>query len=219
MLSVCIPTFNFNNKADKYFALLLTSLKKQQGKFEIVVSDNSPDYVIQDMCENFGGIKYFRNNIDIGFCANVNNAIAHASYDKIKIMCQDDLLLQPYALYLFEQALDLAPWAVSTSICVDHKGESLRPFTPKWNHNILMGTNTIGMPSCTSFRKQAFEFDPALVNLADCDYYYQLHKAHGLPYFIPHSLVGQRYHDDSVTRQWNSKGTEYAYLKIKYGLE
>ncbi len=220
LISVCIPTFEQYGHGVKNLAKLLDSLKTQKGiQFEIVVSDNSKDNAIDDLCKRFPmlNIKYVRNDRKVGISNNTNNAIEHASAERIKIMYMDDILLQEDALLLFYNALNKKKWAVSKTRKVDAHGRISTSHTPMWNEDILKGNNTMGMPSILAFHKNEFRFDPKLKTLLDCDFMWQMWDKYDAPALITQHLVGQRYHDNSTsTKQGSFIEKESEYLKTKY---
>lgn len=221
MISVVIPTYEQHGKGVHYLTLLLRSLFNQRGGFEVIVSDNSKDDVIKQLCEKFAtnlNLKYVHNPI-VGISANFNRGINEASYEKIKLMCQDDLLTSPLALTEFEKALDHSHWAVSASTWIDENGHLIKYHGASWNKDMLKGVNSIGMPSVTAFKKNEFEFDTNLTTLSDCEYYWLLMEKYGPPKWINKALVAQRFHSLSVSNTQAHKGREeYEYLKQKHGL-
>jgi hypothetical protein len=56
---------------------------------------------------------------------------------------------------------------------------------PTYNDNILCGYNTIGDPSCLTFKNEnIIYFDVNLTWFVDCEYYYRLYKLFGNPYIL-----------------------------------
>ncbi len=221
MISVCIPTFEQYGHGVANLTKLFESLKIQKGDFEVVISDNSKNDDIKNLCKSQSGleIKYIKNPI-IGISHNSNNAIANASCDFIKIMYMDDLLLQDNALLLFESFLHQSAWVVSCTYWIDTNGKVIKPHHPQWNINMLKGTNTMGMPSIMAIRKNEFEFDPNLKTLLDCEYMWLLYQKFGFAKVIPLFLVGQRIWAKSTSHmQGNFKSSEYQYLRKKHNLK
>ncbi len=74
-LSLAIPTHSMLS-GEYFLTRLLDSLWNQTFQdFEIVITDNSDDNVIKDICESYRtGIKYFRNPRK-GMAQNTNEAI------------------------------------------------------------------------------------------------------------------------------------------------
>src|SRR3990167_9201517 len=97
-MTIAIPTHSMAD-ADYFFRRLLDSLWNQSFQdFEIVVTDNSEDDVIKDICEYYQGfIRYFRNPRK-GMAQNTNDAIQHAKGEFIKILYMDDFLLHDKVL-------------------------------------------------------------------------------------------------------------------------
>jgi glycosyltransferase involved in cell wall biosynthesis len=204
----------------QFLHALLYSIKKLNGKFEVVVSDNSNDDEIKTLCEKFEmEINYIRNDKTFGVSNNTNNAIKNAQYDIIKPMYQDDLFLNPNALILFEQSLQRRSWSATKSIWIDEHGKSLRTIMPRWSEQIIKGGNTIGMPSVIAFRKNEIEFDSNLHTLSDCEFYYQLNKKFGVPTYINQTLVAQRIWSKSTSHIiGDNRKSEYELVKVKHNL-
>lgn len=225
MISVCIPTYEQCGYGVHYLRQLLDSIMVQRGaEFEVVVSDNSRNDNIRKLCQEFADpgtfslpLRYVRNRERIGVSHNTNNAIAHAQSDKIKVMYQDDLFVHRSALYLCELALERKPWAVASYVSLDKQSRFGRLHYPTWHSEMLMGKNTIGMPSVLSIRRNRFTFDPNLRTRLDCEYYWLLYREFGPPEFVRVPLVGLRYWEGSISRvQGSCTPEEYAYLRRKH---
>lgn len=219
MISVCIPTFEQYGFGVKHLTILLDSLLKQKGGFEVIISDNSKDKEISNLCFEYGkklDLHYHHNPV-IGISQNTNNAIELAHYDKIKPMYMDDVLTNNYALAHFSESLNRIGWAVSDSYKLSANDVREKTKVPYWRDEVLKGFNSIGMPSVVAFRKNELRFDPKLVTLLDCEFYWLLKEKYGLPEFIRHPLVGQRYHANSTSsKQVNKRLEEFEYLKEKH---
>jgi len=223
VISVCIPTYEQAGYGVHYLRQLLASvLVQRDAEFEVVVSDNSRDGKILELCREYGcthslPLRYVRNLERIGVSNNTNNAIAHAHSDRIKIMYQDDVFIHPLALRLCEQALERKPWAVVSYFGLDAQSRRKRRHDPFWHGEMLTGKNTIGMPSVLSIRRNRFAFDPNLRTRLDCEYYWLLYREFGPPEFVRMPLVGLRYWNGSISRvQGACTEGEYAYLRNKH---
>ena len=224
MISVCIPAFEQYGYGEKHLRILLASLIHQKGIFEVIVSDNSDieNRSIIKLCEEFSNnydLHYYHNP-DKGISVNTNFAISKAKYDKIKPMYMDDVLMSSYSLAEFSEALNRKPWAVSNSYKISASGHKLKTKEPYWGARVLEGFNTVGMPSVIAFRKNEFAFDPKLVTLLDCEFYWLMMKEFGEPEWIRKPIVGQRYHENSTSsKQVNRRIEEFEYLNKKHSLK
>jgi glycosyltransferase involved in cell wall biosynthesis len=221
MISICTPTFEQYGHGVKHLTLLLDSIKKQTctHPFEVVISDNSKNDDIKKLCKKYAQlpIKYIRNLEAIGISHNTNNAIDNASFDMIKIMYMDDVFIHTDALNLFVKSLQTCKWVVCKTKGINNNGHQYKSHTPKWNHDIIKGSNTMGMPSIMAFKKHKFRFDPNLKTLLDCEYMWLLWENFGPAELIDEFLVGLRYHNNSTSnKQGNLSIKEYEYLKTKY---
>lgn len=220
MISIVIPTYLQRGSGVKYLRELLTTIQRQRysGRYEICVSDNDTTGQIADVCDSFRLLPIrYQHSTRIGASENINAAIDMAAYDKVKIMCMDDLLNAADALQQFSDALEKNGWVVSGSVIINAAGQKRRVTGPFFNHERI-DKNYTGMPSVVAFRKTSARFDENLKTFCDLDFYQQLYRQYGMPAFIKRHLVCQRYHDNSQSR--NQPATHEAdamVLKKRYG--
>lgn len=214
-LSVCIPTYEQNGNGTKMLKLLLDSIAVQKTNFlfEVVVSDNSVDDNIENLCKGYS-VRYFRFE-NKGISVNTNNAILKANSDCIKIMFQDDLLIGENALQKFYDALQNNHWVISNSIIIDGLGNEIKKKKTKYIHKQL-NCNTVGMPSVLATKHKVL-FCPILTTMMDIEYYYRMYKKYGKPYIINEYIIGQRRWDGSVTESTKSKHRQELALLRKNG--
>ena len=89
-----------NGKAKELLSRSFDVLKKQTFKdFEVIISDNSEDDVIENFCKNYQSlnIKYFKNPRK-GISKNTNEAMKKAKGKLIKILYMDDYLINENSL-------------------------------------------------------------------------------------------------------------------------
>jgi glycosyltransferase involved in cell wall biosynthesis len=92
LVSVCIPVYN----GALYIEETLNTLMNQTyNNIEIIVSDNASTDNTADIVKknilNDKRIQYFKNNKNIGYCANILSAVGKASSDIVAIYHADDL--------------------------------------------------------------------------------------------------------------------------------
>jgi glycosyltransferase involved in cell wall biosynthesis len=201
--SLVIPTYEQRGHGAFMLTSLLNSIarvRRPVGDFEIVISDNSADDLILKSLGKYRTlpITYHHNPVR-GASENINNAIDLAKYDKIKIMCQDDLIINPSALTIMDAALDLHGWVVCASKIMKEGGMYTRTAKAKFIPGAL-DKNTVGMPSCVAFRKNDKRFDPTLKTFTDLWFYHELYFTFGMPLHIDTALVAQRYWHGSQSR-------------------
>jgi len=95
-ISVCIPAYN---RAIVLPELLESILTQDFDSFEVVINEDfSPERIeIRNIVESFSElypnrIKYFENEINLGFDANLRSLIDHSSGDYCLFMGNDDLM-------------------------------------------------------------------------------------------------------------------------------
>lgn len=223
MISVAIPTSSMVN-GEKLFARCLNSLWDQTYQdFEIVVTDNSDDDVIEALCHYYKtGINYYRNPVK-GMAQNTNEAIRRSKGDIIKILYMDDFLLDDEALETIVKKFK-GNWLVNGCLHVDDLGITGNAHIPCYNDKIYEGHNTIGSPSVLTIKNgnpldgDPLFFDENLTWLLDCDYYKRMYDLFGEPVIIKEPLTGMGLHSDQATHTMGNerKLLEYDYLTKKY---
>jgi len=140
--------------------------------------------------------------------SNVNNALLNANGEIIKILFQDDFLVDNNSL---EQQLihfvgNHNHWLI-TACC--HSKDDLcfyNAFYPRYHDDIHYGENTISSPSVLMIRNENIElFDESLFWLMDVDYYKRLYDKFGFPSICNYITVVNREHDRRVS---NNEATE-----------
>lgn len=229
--SICIPTYEMGGYGHELLDELFNDLKKQTFKdFEIVVSDQSLDDKIVDVCNKHSielDIVYIHYNENKGKAAcNINNAMKNASGEIIKILYQDDYFVTSYALENISKVFD----DDAVNWCINAFTHSNRDRTQFFNSrpsyygdHVLIGENTVGNPSNISFRNtnNNLYMDESIVYVVDCEYYYRLNKQLGAPYVIPDVLVCARHHPVSAVDRpefYNLKDTEVKYCLKKHNV-
>jgi len=191
-ISVAIPAYEMRDRGVEmlnrsFFILSLQTL----SCFEIVVSDDSENDEIKNVCrywnnyhnkKNRLSIKYFKNEGKKGCSSNLNNAISKCEGKLIKILCQDDFLYDKWSLQETVDSFDCTKgWLVSPYF---HTVDGLilnNPQYPAWNDMIYLD-NTIGThSSLTIINKNPLLFDENLCWYLDCEMYYRLYLKYGLP--------------------------------------
>lgn len=228
-ISIVIPTYLQRGHGPIYLAKLLDSIKLQRMKehFEVCISDNDLTKGIVNVIGAFllkhssvakrGFQLAYKTNIQQGASENLNSAIEMATYDKVKIMCMDDLFLQENALQQFSDALDKHGWVISGSRTM-HESGSFKRLVKAYYDPWQFDHNYTGMPSVVGFLKCTARFNPELKTFTDLDFYRQLYDIYGMPGFIQSPIVAQRYHRASQSsNQPKTHAADAAILKQKYG--
>jgi glycosyltransferase involved in cell wall biosynthesis len=202
-LSVVIPCYEMNGNGARFLSQLLQTIDKQtiKSKVEIVVSDDSKDESIYNVCKKYNKlkIKYVKNKSKINnFSSNCNNGIKNSENDYIKPMCQDDFFVREDALEIFLN--NKSGWCASG--CMHYSEEEKKfynPLTPYYQDDILRGVNTISSPSSIAFlRDDSVLFDDNLSWFMDCELYYRLQQREEIR-IIQEILIGNRCWSGQVT--------------------
>lgn len=231
--SIAIPTWESYGRGGEFLDDLLRTIEIQTFKdFEVCISDHCENDEVLNVVKTFEdkfNIVYSKNDENRGNGpANTNKAIDMCSGDIIKVMFQDDFFYDDESLEKIDKELTHSDrkWLVNGCNHTKNDGHSFYwEMYPRWNERLLQGVNTISSPSVLSFRKEVTNrFDETLVYFMDCEFYYGMNAAYGLPVFLDDVLVSNRVGEYSVTTNVSHKNRDYyvnketKYCKEKYGL-
>lgn len=187
LLSIVIPTYEMKGQGVDFLKRCLNSIEKQKGldpqKIEIVVSDQSKDEAIESFCKHHSLVVHYHRTITgRGIAAhNLNTAIQIAQGEYVKILFQDDILIEDiYLATITKTIAEKQPQCILTKALHTKDGETFfNPIIPADNPYLLFGNNTISSPSVLTVAKKILKditFDEHLKLLFDCDFYFQLFK-------------------------------------------
>lgn len=213
-LTVAIPTHDMENKVF-FLKRCLDSLWNQTFQdFDIVVSDNSQDDILGDVCDWYGGIDYFQNPRK-GMAQNTNEAIKRSTGSLIKILYMDDFLAHDNALEVIWD--NFKGWWLVTG-CEHTDGiERFNPHIPKYSREV--GKNTIGSPSVLTIKNDhPLMFDEEMTWLLDDDYYKRLYER-GAPTILEdiNVVIGLGEHQMTYILSDELKANEFEYITHKHG--
>jgi len=185
LISVVIPTYEMKGRGLYFLKRCLTSLQKQinipPGELEIIVSDQSTDKTIENYCKAFSkNLRYHRITSGHGNAAhNLNAGISQAKGQYVKILFQDDFLVEKnYLLTIINVIQKKQPEIIlSAAVHAINDLDLYNPITPKPNPFFLFGKNTVSSPSVLTIKKDVVyhhNFDEHLLMLFDCDFYYRI---------------------------------------------
>lgn len=221
MISVAIPT-SAMKKGDEFFFRCLESLWNQTFQdFEIIVTDNSEDDTILNICRFFKtGISYYRNPIK-GMAQNTNEAIRRSKGELIKILYMDDYLAHTRALHKIVNNFE-GNWLVTA--CTHIQTGNLyteKIHYPIYSDDISKGINTIGSPSVLTIKNNnPLFFDEQMTWLLDCDYFYRMYNTYGPPTILKDINVIVGLHPGQMTNTLSDeiKTEEHEYMQNKYNV-
>lgn len=211
-LSIAIPTHDMQDKRI-FLIRLLDSLWNQTFQdFEIVITDNSDDDSLEEICEYYKtGIRYMKNKRK-GMAQNTNEAIKQSNGEWVKILYLDDYLLHDTFLEDMVKKIKKSPteWLVA--------GAKNNP-DPHWTDDIHTGNNRLGSPSALTIRRAtALYFDEKLTWLLDCDLYRRYYDKYGPPVLMQGKHIGMGLGEHQMTNLLSEevKDGEFKYLINKY---
>jgi glycosyltransferase involved in cell wall biosynthesis len=213
-ISICIPAY----KRISFLKRLLDSIDLQTYRqFEVIVTDDSPDDEVSDLCRSHAlsaVIRYFKNEKQLGTPENWNESIRRAGGQWIKLMHDDDWFRDPSALNAYAEAVIKNPagsffFSEYTNIFLDQGGSpgvEVR-LNRQWQKRLeqdpktLLSSNRIGPPSVILHRNNSGIFyDSALKWLVDIDFYIRFLQ-HSKPILIAENLIAVGLGEEQVTKQ------------------
>jgi glycosyltransferase involved in cell wall biosynthesis len=213
-ISICIPAY----KRTDFLRRLLNSISIQQFRdFEVIITDDSPDQAIKDLCEEYSDrlpLAYYRNSPALGTPENWNEAIQKANGNWIKIMHDDDWFFDRNSLGAFAEAADSDReasfiFSAYNNVRINEYGKeighekvvisSFRFKVLCQNPLSLFSVNSIGPPSVTMYKNdQSSLYDRRLKWLVDIDFYINRLSKHS-PLFVANPLVNVGIGEEQVT--------------------
>jgi glycosyltransferase involved in cell wall biosynthesis len=182
-ISICIPAY----KRIEYLQKLLESISIQTFRdFEVVITDDSPDQEVHQLCQQFEKgfpIIYYKNNPALGTPENWNEGIRRAGGKWIKIMHDDDWFTDEHSLQKFFDATESSPdcsFFFSAFRNVDEdsgKKEIVRcgvtDLLLLWKSPLALFRKVyVGNPSCTLIRSDVgLYYDSDFKYVVDFEYY------------------------------------------------
>jgi glycosyltransferase involved in cell wall biosynthesis len=209
LISICIPAY----KHVDYLERLLKSIAIQTyTDFEVVITDDSPDNSVQQLCESFKGafeLRYHKNITPLGSPENWNAGVRLAKGRWIKIMHDDDWFSSETALETFYNALTIHAnkgfiFSGYRNVYPNQQIKDVRlPVHKKFyldRPERLICENVIGPPSATIYKKDSLlEYDKQLKWLVDIDYYIRYLKREPY-YYIDKCLINIGISAEQVTQ-------------------
>lgn len=210
-ISICVPAY----QRAIYLDRLLQSIVSQQYRdFEVIITDDSPDNSVRQLCEKYSGIlpiTYHKNTVALGTPANWNKSISLATGRWIKLMHDDDWFsgadsLQQFAACAQQHKEDFIFSAFINKF--ENSGKeilslagSFRLRQLKKQPASILSKNIIGHPSTTLHRNDGlYSYDEKLKWLVDVEMYMRRAQANKVNY-IPEPLVVLGMSDSQVTAQ------------------
>lgn len=225
LVNICIPTYDKDGNTIQHLNQSFNILEKQSYKnFNLIITDNSKNDNVKKLCKSWHSklnIKYYLNDIKYGMSQNINYCLSKADGEVIKILFQDDYLLNENSLELLVSHFvgNYNHWLI-TACCHTNDGVNLfKPLYPFYHDNIHYGENTISCPSVLMFKNEnILEFDENLCWLMDVEYYKRLYEKFGLPSICNYITVVNREHVNQTSNilSIENKNKDLKYIKNKY---
>lgn len=225
-VSIVIPVYEMKGMGASFIKKNLEFISKQTYKnTEIIISDHSLNDDIKNVCESFKdlNIKYFKNHNKIGSSSsNLNFAISKSTGKLIKILMQDDFLIDQNGITKIVEIYNNTNFKWLVNGC-NYGSDYLNPkggMIPYYDdEKIKNGKNTISAPSVVTISNDSIEyFDETLIWMMDCDYYKRLYEKYGSPYILSDKIVFISQHKNQISNWLDNKIkiSEEEKIKQKY---
>ncbi len=210
-ISICIPAY----KRIEFLQRLFDSISIQTfKKYEVIITDDSPDESVQLFIKNYSGfenVRYYRNQKVLGTPENWNESIRRANGKWIKLMHDDDWFAEENSLQLFYEAIIknvTCSFFFSAYNNVDESTTFKSPVYLNWWGNFLLQRTAlnlfkkqfIGNPSCILIRRDINLFyDNNFKWVVDFEYYIRCLNKVKRYHYIDEALVNIGLNKEQVT--------------------
>jgi glycosyltransferase involved in cell wall biosynthesis len=222
-VSIVVPAYEMKGNGAEFLGQLISSVIGQTYKnVEVVVSDDSKDGVIQELCRQaseYLKVIHVKHESQGRSSPNVNNAIDHASGDIIKVLFQDDFFVDKEAITkIVREHENGHRWVLAGYVHTNDGVSFYKHHIPSFHPEGYVGENLVGAPSCLSFIRDEIRFDDKLAWLMDCEFYHRLYLKWGKPKIIPDPLSANRLWNGQVTNDVDEgvKAFETCYVWRKF---
>lgn len=227
-ISVCIPAYN----SDRYIAGTIESVLNQTyPDFELVIVDDGSTDRTESLLESFTDprIRRYRNDVNLGFAENWNRAASLARGEFVKLLCHDDVIypecLERQAAVLADPAHGSVQLVTSARDVIGPDGRRIMTRSCPLGvgtirgHDAIRGsarrgTNVIGEPSVTLFRRKVLEqtgpFSGANRFMIDLEMWTRMLR-HGDLFALPERLSAFRIAAGSMS--WEDRGKQARQFK------
>lgn len=233
LISICIPAY----KRVDFLERLLQSVAIQTFRnYEVVVTDDSPDDSVKKLCDQYQHVfplKYFRNPSALGTPENWNEAIRLATGKWIKLIHDDDWLVNEHSLQQFVNAINNHPHAAFFFCAYRNNwlnsGQQQDVFVNSYRYKQLLkqpatlfSGNVVGPPSVViHLNDKQFFYDNKIKWVVDIEFYIRYLKT-SQPIYIPEILINIGIGEYQVTqvsfRKREVEVPENLYLLDKTGI-
>lgn len=181
-VSVIIPTYN---NVELFKGALQSVLSQDYQEIEILVSDDSSENGIREICNNSNDdrIRYIRNSPSLGAVINWNQGLKKATGEIVILLHHDERLPQGDYLKTIVELMEKTDVVVS-NICVCSGDRQRKDWVSPRLKKIMLSVpvslffiNYIGPCACVAFKKKNLQFfDERLNWLVDTEWYYRILK-------------------------------------------
>lgn len=240
-ISICVPA---RNRPQGLIRLLSSILNQTYKNYEVIILDNSDgnelETLVQHSYREHEQIRYYRNNRILNMGENWNACIAHASFDWIKMMHDDDWFTNEYSLENIANSIKDSAYKAHT-FSYYNVTESGRSTLVKENRMMFQlfqrfpyyvyKRNYIGNPCCTLIHRSCnVTYNDRLKWLVDVHYYLRLMiQGHRFEYHptpvinigisdqqatvqYKHNIEVELHEHDIVSTEFESKGFFKSYF-------
>ena len=210
LISVVVPIYDPENQFHAFVNDLLESVAQQSAlPLEVILCGNQPPTYLGNLHLRFSGrLKLvWLQNQSSNAPENINSGVAAAEGEVVKLLFQDDFLIDSHVLVSSQKVSTESPWRAFACQGAQEDGSLIeQKVFPIFTNRLRDGENQIGAPSVVAFKKSSYvQMDSRLPYLFDVDWYLSMAHANGFPSYETTTSIGIRSHAGQATH-WAKSG-------------
>jgi glycosyltransferase involved in cell wall biosynthesis len=208
-ISVIVPIFDPESQFQNFLNDLLESVAQQSTlPLEVILCGNEPPTYLVNLFRRFSGrlnLVWLQNQSS-NAPENINFGVDAAEGEVVKLLFQDDFLIDSQVLASSEKVLTDSPWRAFACQSAQKDGSlGNEKLFPIFHNRLRDGENPIGAPSVVAFKKSSYvEMDSRLPYLFDVDWYLSMAHLNGFPSYETIPSIGIRGHAGQATHRAKS---------------
>lgn len=209
-ISVVVPLYDPESQFQDFLNDLLESVAQQSTlPLQVILCGNQPPTYLGNLLLRFSGLLkiVWLQNQSSNAPENINFGVAAAEGEVVKLLFQDDFLIDSHVLARSQKVSAEAPWRVFACQGAQEDGSLIeQKVFPVFTNRLRDGENQIGAPSVVAFKKSSYvEMDSRLPYLFDVDWYLSMAHVNGFPSYETTTSIGIRGHAGQATH-WAKSG-------------
>jgi glycosyltransferase involved in cell wall biosynthesis len=181
ILTIGIPTWNRKHELQECLELVMPQALTEEG-VEVLVCDNASDdgtqAIVQDLVRRYPGLRYERNQTNIGADLNFIEVLRRASGTYVWILSDDDFITDGAVRQLLQIIKAANPSYISVNYVYCDSQRQVTKFQPDprymlkqdvphadINRTFLVRNHWLSFLSCSIYRRDLVDFDDILASI------------------------------------------------------